>query len=504
MKKLNRKTMRKLGRLLIIGAGVFLCGGTAEAADIWVETPVTATTINSAIASAQPGDTVIIPDGTYHKISSQEWPYDKKINVFVNGKSGNEITIRSETPGGVTFSGTFCLYIYGDYVVIKNFVFKEIYYKDQFNHMIELHELNHSRITNNLFQKIGDPSYEENGWAILLTKGSSYNRIDHNSFFNFYQQCIYVSPRGYNTINNQIDHNYFKDAPAANKNTREAMQIGDDYGINDKMFTNVEYNFFENWIAEAELISNKGSNNFYRYNVIKDSKSITLRGGNDCIIEGNYFLGLDGLRIFGKNHTVKGNFFEDISGTWGIVVNIGTGSQNYETVENLLMQDNTFVNCPAVSIYFGYPSDNIPPKDINFIDNLIIQNESSMINCWNVNGMSWKNNLLWNSGNAKYWTNRTGLSVCNEPSTGISRATELPIIPQVNLPVTENEVGPTWLQSTADLNQDGRTDIQDIQLCVNVVLETETDPDIVARADVNKDGSVNTLDIQEVVNAVLN
>ena len=58
--------------------------------------------------------------------------------------------------------------------------------------------------------------------------------------------------------------------------------------------------------------------------------------------------------------------------------------------------------------------------------------------------------------------------------------------------------------SPVDLNQDGRTDIQDIQLCVNVILETETNPDIVARADVNKDGSVNMLDIQEVVNAVSN
>ncbi len=61
----------------------------------------------------------------------------------------------------------------------------------------------------------------------------------------------------------------------------------------------------------------------------------------------------------------------------------------------------------------------------------------------------------------------------------------------------------TTVLSPADLNQDGRTDIQDIQLCVNVILETQTDPDIVARADVNKDGSVNTLDIQEIVNVIL-
>ena len=57
--------------------------------------------------------------------------------------------------------------------------------------------------------------------------------------------------------------------------------------------------------------------------------------------------------------------------------------------------------------------------------------------------------------------------------------------------------------SPEDLNQDSRTDIQDIQLCINVILERETDPDIVARADVNRDGSVNALDFQEIVKVTL-
>ena len=65
------------------------------------------------------------------------------------------------------------------------------------------------------------------------------------------------------------------------------------------------------------------------------------------------------------------------------------------------------------------------------------------------------------------------------------------------------EVEGAEVPSSTDLNQDGRTDIQDIQLCVNIILETETDPDIVARADVNKDGSVNVLDIQEITSVVL-
>ena len=43
----------------------------------------------------------------------------------------------------------------------------------------------------------------------------------------------------------------------------------------------------------------------------------------------------------------------------------------------------------------------------------------------------------------------------------------------------------------------------DVQLCVNVFLGSQSDPEIVARADVNHDGSVNVLDVQVIVNAFL-
>jgi hypothetical protein len=54
-----------------------------------------------------------------------------------------------------------------------------------------------------------------------------------------------------------------------------------------------------------------------------------------------------------------------------------------------------------------------------------------------------------------------------------------------------------------DINQDSRVDVLDVQLCVNVFLGSQTDPEIVARADVNHDGSVNVLDVQVIVNAFL-
>ena len=54
-----------------------------------------------------------------------------------------------------------------------------------------------------------------------------------------------------------------------------------------------------------------------------------------------------------------------------------------------------------------------------------------------------------------------------------------------------------------DINADGRVDIVDIQLCINVFLGVELDPDISAQADVNGDGNVNVMDVQMIVNSIL-
>ena len=55
----------------------------------------------------------------------------------------------------------------------------------------------------------------------------------------------------------------------------------------------------------------------------------------------------------------------------------------------------------------------------------------------------------------------------------------------------------------ADLVHDGRVDVLDVQLCVNVFLGTETDPGIFGRSGVNGDSAVDVLDVQLVVNEFL-
>ncbi len=83
--------------------------------------------------------------------------------------------------------------------------------------------------------------------------------------------------------------------------------------------------------------------------------------------------------------------------------------------------------------------------------------------------------------------------------------------PTLLLTETSTATGTPTIQPTqtatatipGDLNLDGKVDVLDTQLCVNVFLGSETDPVVVSKADVNSDGAVDVLDVQLVVNAYL-
>lgn len=59
------------------------------------------------------------------------------------------------------------------------------------------------------------------------------------------------------------------------------------------------------------------------------------------------------------------------------------------------------------------------------------------------------------------------------------------------------------LPLTADLNNDGNIDVLDVQLCANVILGIERNPEIITRADVNKDSKVDVADELEIIKIIL-
>ena len=54
-----------------------------------------------------------------------------------------------------------------------------------------------------------------------------------------------------------------------------------------------------------------------------------------------------------------------------------------------------------------------------------------------------------------------------------------------------------------DLNGDGTVDIADVNICINIILELNNDPEVKALADLNGDGNVDISDVNSIINIIL-
>ena len=141
------------------------------------------------------------------------------------------------------------------------------------------------------------------------------------------------------------------------------------------------------------------------------------------------------------------------------------------------------------------------------------------------NDITWKNNLYYNTGTAEYGYGYTidPSPVTQDPlltdnfhlssnSPAINAGTNVPevIVDYYNtsrhqgyapdIGAFEYGNGDTM---RGDVNGDNEVNIQDVMLCVNVMLGIEQDEVIIERADINEDGSVNILDVMRLVNIIL-
>jgi len=104
-------------------------------------------------------------------------------------------------------------------------------------------------------------------------------------------------------------------------NEFEAVRMGTSDYANFNGNSVVEYNHFYRCDGEIEVISNKSSNNTYRYNTMVESQgSLVMRHGDGCLVEGNVILGnsvsnTGGIRLNGQDHVVRNNYVSGVEGT---------------------------------------------------------------------------------------------------------------------------------------------------------------------------------------------
>lgn len=190
-----------------------------------------------------------------------------------------------------------------------------------------------------------------------------------------------------------VYNNYIANRPPANNkmyagssdNDYEAIRTGLSFTHHYPGNSFIVRNVFERIQGEAEVISNKGSNNVIAYNTIRNSYgSLTNRHGNSNKIEHNFILSEDyplagGIRIADDGHSVVNNYIEgaryqNTSHHGGIVLlgydGAGDGDNGYQQVENVHVANNTIVDS-VNSLNIDGGGKPQQPKTVYLANNLI-------------------------------------------------------------------------------------------------------------------------------------
>ena len=291
--------------------------GSSLAAFASERTATTADELRDALATAKPGDIVVLRDG--------EWK-DLVIELKTGGVQNSPITLRAQTPGKVILSGSSWLRLGAPHIVVDGLRFQGgALKKGQVIHF----NSDHGRVTHCAVIDY-NPADVATSYYWVFFEGS-HNRLDHCLLKGKnHQQPVVGNAGGGSSADdskktsrhNMVDHCHFLDIPhVRGRNGREIFRIWG-YGGNEELgddgaFFTIEDNLFERAHGEgAEIISLKSNRNLVRRNTIRATRGgITNRSGNFNRIEDNIILGdgqdsATGIRIAGQGHTVRGNYIE--------------------------------------------------------------------------------------------------------------------------------------------------------------------------------------------------
>lgn len=274
--------------------------------------------LNSAIAASNPGDTIIMSNGTWTNVA---------INFNASATANQPVVLRSQTPGKVILNGNSSLIFSAPYLIVNGLYFSGGALTS--GSIVRFNSTN-CRLTNTAIVNYNPPSASTSYYWVYFD--GAYNHMDYCYFEgkNHHQPAIGNDASG--SRYNKADHCYFRDMGGSG-NGSEIFRIWG-YGGNEELgtdgaFFTIEYNLFDAADGEGlEMISLKSNRNIVRYNTIKNTKGeITLRSGNFNTVEGNFIFGNNkegsrGIRLTGQYHKIINNYIENIKED-GIVVYAG-------------------------------------------------------------------------------------------------------------------------------------------------------------------------------------
>jgi poly(beta-D-mannuronate) lyase len=346
--------------------------------------------LQRAINNAAPGDVIILVDGVYTASSD--------ITVTKTGTASQPITIAAQTIGGAEITGTagFNLSSPAAYIIIRGFKFTHTASKAKMDSGTSF-----CRWTRNIFQTPGDGEY--------LTISGSDHQVDYNTFQHKNAMGRFIAVRGTASQIAQrlwIHHNYFFDFPfQGGANGAEPFQFGLSKFSLSSSNSVVEYNLFEQCHGENELLSVKSSAVTVRYNTIRNCPAqFTLRHGNRCLVYGNYFINTPGIRIFGDDHIIYSNHFENCKpainiGNGGAEVADGAPLTSHDRPDRVLIAFNTLVN-NAQNITQGARANGLGATYITVANNIIQGGGAAATIVGPYTNPQWQGNIIFNTNGA--------------------------------------------------------------------------------------------------------
>jgi poly(beta-D-mannuronate) lyase len=383
--------------------------------------------LQNAINNAKPGDIILLSNGVYTTTAD--------ITINKAGTESKPITIAAQNIGAAEIkgSGGFNLVSPAAYIIIKGFKFTHESSKAKTGAGTSF-----CRFTQNIF--------ETSGKGEDLTIAGSDHEVDYNTFQNKNAMGRFLAIRGSgNQIAERlwIHHNYFKNFKnQGGANGAEAFQFGLSGFSLSTSNSIVECNLFEDCAGENELISVKASGVTLRFNTIRNCPAqFTLRHGNKSFVYGNYFLHTPGLRIFGDDHTVYSNYFEDCDPA--ITIGNGDGEvadgaklTSHDRPDRVLIAFNTLVDNRR-NFFQGGRKDGLGATFITIAYNIIQGGGAAATISGPLMNAIWKGNIIYRTNgagdmpgsgfqqiNPKLARNASGIFHLQSESSAINAVTE--------------------------------------------------------------------------------
>ena len=359
----------------------------------------------AAVKKAQPGDQIILANGIW---------MDSELLFQANGSAEKPITLSVEDKGKVILSGASNLRIAGNHLVVQGLVFKNGYTPT--NAVISFRKnreemANNSRLTECVIDNFNNPERQvQDYWVTIYGKN---NRIDHNHISGKKNlgvtMIVGLDTEDSRANNHQIDHNYFGPRPTYGNNGGETLRIGTSHHALENSNTLVESNYFDRTNGEHEIISNKSCQNTFKYNTFFEcTGTLTMRHGNETLVDGNVFIGngkpsTGGVRVINETQTVINNYHIGLTGyrfrgAFVMMNGVPDSPPNrYVPVIDSKVNNNTFVNCD--NILFGAGSDeerSQAPRTSEFSANIIYNDNKKDIFTIDddISGITFKDNIL--------------------------------------------------------------------------------------------------------------